>query len=61
MCTIGLNYKNRENLYNKINNRMDKMAACGLVKEAKKIILSECSDTAKAAIGYKELVPFLER
>ena len=55
---IGLNFKNRENLYEKINIRIDKMLEKGLLKEAKQILFKKCSKTAKQAIGYKELEPY---
>lgn len=55
---IGLNFKNRENLYEKINMRIDKMLEKGLLKEAKQILFKKCSKTAKQAIGYKELEPY---
>jgi len=58
---IGLNYKNREILYEKINKRVDLMIESGLVQEAEKILSKNPSLTAKMAIGYKELVPFFKK
>lgn len=57
---IGLNYKNRENLYNRINQRVDKMAESGLIDEAKVFFEKEASNTSVQAIGIKELKPFLD-
>lgn len=52
---IGLNFKNRENLYEKINKRVDLMLENGLLKEVEKNLLKEPLKTASQAIGYKEL------
>ncbi len=57
---IGLTYKNRELLYNKINKRVDIMLENGLLEEAEKVLNSDLSETAKKAIGYKELIPYFE-
>lgn len=56
---IGLDFKYRFVLYERINNRVDKMIDMGLVNEAKKILSKDCSKTAKSAICYKELEPYL--
>ncbi len=56
---IGLNYKNRENLYNRINDRVDLMMQNGLLDEANSILSSELSQTSVKAIGYKELLPYI--
>ena len=52
---VGLNYVNREKLYERINLRVDKMVEEGLVNEVKKLNLSKDS-TAGQAIGYKEII-----
>lgn len=57
---IGLNFKDREKLYNRINLRVDSMIADGLVEEAKKFYKKNLSNTAKYAIGYKELFDYLD-
>ncbi|MGN0550403.1 MAG: tRNA (adenosine(37)-N6)-dimethylallyltransferase MiaA [Acutalibacteraceae bacterium] len=57
---IGLKCRNRENLYKKINDRVDKMAEQGLLEEAKSVLAGYCGQTAKMAIGYKELRPYFE-
>lgn len=56
---IGLTYKSRDTLYEKINARVDGMLEAGLLDEARKILTSECSKTAMNAICYKELFPYL--
>lgn len=57
---IGLNFKDREKLYNRINLRVDSMIADGLVEEAKKFYKKNLSNTAKYAIGYKELFDYFD-
>lgn len=59
-CLIGLNALNREVLYDRINKRVDIMLENGLVDEAKQFYSSSFSSTAKQAIGYKELKPYLD-
>lgn len=55
---LGLDYKDRQKLYDRINRRVDKMLSDGLVAEAEKYF-SSAGSTAVQAIGYKELSPFL--
>ncbi|MBR0440203.1 MAG: tRNA (adenosine(37)-N6)-dimethylallyltransferase MiaA [Bacilli bacterium] len=51
---------NREELYENINQRVDKMFALGLVEEVKSLLNKyDLSLTAKAAIGYKEVIDYL--
>ena len=50
-CLIGLNFKNRQNLYDKINFRVDKMIEQGLIKEAEYVLKNIKSPTAMQAIG----------
>lgn len=52
---IGLNYNNRQLLYKKINDRIDKMIELGLVDEANQLFIKGLSKTSVQAIGYKEL------
>ena len=56
---IGINYKNRELLYERINKRVDIMAQSGLIEEAKEMLSREGSTSAQA-IGHKELKPYFE-
>lgn len=55
---IGLTCRDRELLYNRINKRIDIMLESGLIEEAEKVLNSDLSETAKKAIGYKELIPY---
>ncbi len=57
---IGLNFKDRKNLYERINNRVDLMLKKGVLNEAKMILSKKISTTAKQAIGYKEFKEYLE-
>jgi len=51
----------REELYAKINARVDLMMQKGLVKEVQCLLKRfNISQTAKAAIGYKEIIEYLE-
>ncbi len=52
---IGLDLDNRELLYSRINSRVDEMMKEGLVSEVKALYGERLSETASAAIGYKEL------
>ena len=56
---IGLKAKDRQYLYDRINLRVELMVQKGLIEEAKEVLSKPCSPTAKKAIGYKELVPYL--
>ncbi len=52
---------NREQLYADINTRVDQMFDNGLVEEVKELLNKyELSNTAKAAIGYKEVIDYLD-
>ncbi len=57
---IGINYSDREILYNRINLRVDLMVEAGLLEEAKEFFKLNPSKTAFNAIGYKELKPFID-
>lgn len=57
---LGLNFEDRQKLYDRINKRVDLMVEAGLVSEAKRVINSEFSFTSVKAIGYKELFPYLK-
>lgn len=58
-CYIGIAYKNREILYDRINRRVDIMLENGLLAEAR-AFFQGTPDTAAQAIGYKELKPYLD-
>ena len=57
---IGINYGDRDNLYKRINLRVDLMLEAGLLEEAKEFFKLNPSKTAFNAIGYKELKPFID-
>ena len=58
---IGLT-TSRDNLYNIINKRVDKMVENGLIEEAKKFynVKSDCK-SLKTVIGYKELFKYFDK
>lgn len=55
---IGLNYRDRQKLYDRINRRVDVMLEQGLQEEARRVLASPLSHTSVMAIGYKELAPY---
>ena len=57
---IGVAYRDRKLLWSRINQRVDKMLEQGLLEEARTFYSSKRSHTAAAAIGYKELKPYLD-
>ena len=59
---ITLDFHNRDNLYKRVDDRVDEMVAAGLVSEARALYdagLLSGGTTAAQAIGYKELIPHL--
>ena len=60
--TIGLNFKDRADLWARIDARVDQMAAAGLEREVRELLSSGLSPrcTAMQAIGYKEFVAAVE-
>ncbi len=57
---IGLDFKCRQTLYDRINLRVDLMVESGLIKEAEDFFNTKVSSTAYGAIGYKELEPYFK-
>lgn len=57
---IGINYENREFLYERINKRVDIMIDNGLLEEAKANYCSNAKSGAFQAIGHKELYGYIE-
>jgi len=53
--------RSRENLYNRINQRVDLMLKKGLLEEVEMLIekYKKLSDTAEQALGYKELIAYI--
>lgn len=60
LAVVGLNYADRSILYERINKRVDIMISEGLIDEAKAFYAGKFGKTAAAAIGYKELKPYLD-
>ena len=60
--TIGLNFQDRADLWARIDQRVDQMAADGLEREVRELLSSGLSPrcTAMQAIGYKEFVAAVE-
>lgn len=56
---IGLN-RDREALYQKINQRVDRMFRKGLVREVKRLSKKKLSMTALQGVGYKETLDWLQ-
>ena len=62
-CIIYPFYQNREILYRRIERRVDMMIDAGLVEETRALYdagVFKVSATAAQAIGYKELLPYIE-
>ena len=55
---IGINYRDRNVLYDRINLRVDLMIENGLIEEAEEFYNIPQDKTACQAIGYKELAPY---
>ncbi|SNR58791.1 tRNA (adenosine(37)-N6)-dimethylallyltransferase MiaA [Desulfurobacterium atlanticum] len=53
-------YRNRDELYKRIENRVDSQIKRGLVEEAKKLLSYGREITAFQALGYKEMLPYIE-
>ncbi len=59
---IGLRYRNREILYDRIEKRVDAMMADGLLNEVRMLLsdgIFEKNSTATQAIGYKEMLGYI--
>lgn len=56
---IGINYRDRQKLYDRINLRVDLMLENGLLDEAKEVLSGDLK-TSYQAIGYKELAPYFK-
>lgn len=57
---IGLDYDDRQTLYERINLRVDEMVKNGLVEEARNLWQESGMRTSANAIGFKELIPYFE-
>ena len=50
----------REDIYSNINVKVDRMFASGAVNEVKRLAGKDLSKTAKAVLGYREILGFLK-
>ena len=57
---IGLDYQDRQLLYDRIDRRVDDMLARGLLREAEEYYRLPEAATASQAIGYKELKGYFD-
>lgn len=55
---LGLDFRDRQHLYDRIDRRVDWMAENGLPEEARRFLLRDPDGTGAQAIGYKELKPY---
>ena len=56
---IGIGYRDRQKLYDRINRRVDLMMIAGLPDEVRKFYAENAGRTVIQAIGCKELLPYL--
>ena len=59
-CMIGITYRDREKLYERINLRVDLMLQNGLLDEAKSAYLKNLGGGAVQAIGHKEFFEYFK-
>ena len=59
-CVIGLDFSDRQKLYDRINLRVDLMLEAGLMEENRRLLNTNLSKTALQAIGFKEFLPHLQ-
>ena len=58
---IGLDYRSRHTLYDRIDRRVDMMIAAGLIDEVRSLDIDRLMiSTAGQAIGYKEVIRYLK-
>ena len=60
VCMIGLHTEDRAVLYGRINRRVDKMVEHGLEDEVRRVYSRYSTRTAFNAIGYKEMLPYID-
>ncbi len=58
LCALGITFRDRQRLYDRINLRVDKMLGQGLLDEAYEIFKKNPAGTGMQAIGVKELYPY---
>ncbi len=59
-CMIGITYRDRELLYNRINARVDIMLENGILDEARAAFLNNLGGGAVQAIGHKEFFDYFK-
>ena len=61
LCIVGLT-RPREELYNRVEQRIDEMLALGLVEEVEQLVRAGVPRRAISmqGLGYKEIIPYLE-
>ena len=61
-CIIGITYRDRQRLYDRINARVDMMLEDGILDELKSLLNKGIDKTVTAfqAIGYKEFMPYID-
>lgn len=59
-CYIGLDFSDRQILYQRVNLRVDQMLTDGLEEEVRSLTRRGFGATAAQAIGYKEFFPYWE-
>lgn len=59
-CYIGLDARERDYLYRRIDKRVDLMVEKGLLQEAEAFLRNPPGSTAAQAIGIKEMLPYLQ-
>ena len=59
-CYIGLDFSQRQALYDRIGQRVEQMLRDGLEEEARSLMQKGFGATAAQAIGYKEFFPYWE-
>lgn len=60
---ITLDFHNRDNLYKRVDKRVDEMLSVGLLDEVRSLLdggMLDPSYTAAQAIGYKELISYIK-
>lgn len=57
---IGLGFRDRQKLYERIDARVDRMLENGLLEEARTVLQKKGLKTAAQAIGYKELKRYFD-
>ena len=57
---IGITFRDRQKLYDRIDRRVDMMIEDGFVEEVKRLDFESLSKTARQAIGYRQIFAYLD-